>query len=151
MAMDDFLLYVKSTIDKFGSDLATTLGVSKKVDLDDIVNTKELLSGDDTAIVWEITMLNDAPMDPLYDLMFSMGVKVTGDPSNYNMMTLLSSVQNLFPQGANLKIFDYSQDVAGTDQKGDMTVSDVRVDPQQFDRVSGIRLISVHAKVVRGG
>lgn len=149
--MDDFLLYVKSTIDKFGSDLAVALNVSKKVDLDDIVNTKELLASDDTAIVWEVTMLNDAPIDPLYDLVFSMGVKVTGDPSNYNMMKLLSSVQNLFPQGGNLLIFDYSGDVAGTVQQGDMTIADVRVDPQQFDRVSGIRLITVRAKVVRGG
>jgi len=149
--MDDFLLYVKSTLDKFGSDLAASLSIDRKVDLDDIVNTQELLASDETAIVWELTMMNDNPIDPLYDLLFSMGVKVTGDPSNYNMMTLLSAVQNLFPQGANLKIFDYSGDVAGTEQKGDFTVSDVRVDPQQFDRVSGIRLISVRAKVVRGG
>lgn len=149
--MDDFLLYVKSTIDKFGSDLAAALSVTKKVDLDDIVNTTELLASEDTAIVWEVTTLNDAPVDPLYDLIFSMGVKVTGDPSNYNMMKLLSSVHNLFPQGSNHLIFDYSGDVAGTDQKGDFTVVDVRVDPQQFDRVSGIRLVSIRAKAVRGG
>ena len=151
MAMGNFLLYVKSTIDRFGSDLATALAISNKADLDDIANTKELLASDETIVVWEVTTLTDSPMDPLYELLFSIGIKTTKDPSNYNMMSLLGQVQNMFPQGANLPIMDYSGDLPPTVREGDMTISDVRVAPQQFDRASGIRLITVRAMVVRGG
>lgn len=149
MAMDNFLLHVKSTIDYYGSTLATALGVTKKVDLDDIVKTKELLSSDETAVVWEVSSLRDNPIDPLYDMIFSMGVKINNDPSNYNMMTLLSEVKALFPVGDTFVIRDYSTVSAPTVQQGTFTVSNVRVDPQQFDRVSGIRLITVHTKAVR--
>lgn len=147
--MDNFLLHVKSTIDYYGSSLATSLGVTKKVDLDDIVKTKELLSSDETAVVWEVSMMRDAPIDPLYDLVFSMGIKINNDPSNYNMMTLLSEVKALFPVGDTFVIRDYSTATPPTLQEGTFTVSNVKVDPQQFDRVSGIRLVSIMAKAVR--
>lgn len=147
--MDNFLLHIKSTVDKLGSDLASTLDVEKKVDLDDIVNTAELLSSGDEAVVWEVGYLSENPIDPLYDLVFSIGIKMTGDPSNYNMMTLLGQVQSVFPKSVNFLIKDYSGDTTDPTIQGDMTIVDVSVDPQQFDRVSSIRLVSVRCKVVR--
>ena len=149
--MNDFLLFLKTTIDRYGSDFASNNGIDKKVDLDDITNTKDLLASDDTAVVWSIETLSESPIDPLYTLVFTMGIRISVDPANYTMMDLMGSIGEMFSVGDNIIVRDYLSEDPMADNKGDFTIGNVRVDPQQFDNVSGIRVATIHAKAVRVG
>ena len=149
--MKDFLLWVKTTIDRYGADFAAAKGIAKKVDLDDITNTKALLASDDTAVVWSIETLSESPVDPMYSLVFTMGIRIATDPANYTMMDLVGSIGDLFSVGDNIIVRDYLSADPLSDNKGDFTISSVRIDPQQFDNVSGIRVATIYAKAVRVG
>jgi len=150
--MPEFISYVKSTIDKAGVDIANAFGGGTRfVDLDDSVNTAELLAGTDAAIVWTMLSLDDAPVPPLYLLNFGIGAKTTLDPGNYALADLLSAVSGVIKKGTTMPIKDYSPGGDGTTQRGTMTFTDVSVDQQLFDKESGIRLISVIARVVDDG
>jgi len=150
--MTDFISCVKSTIDKAGVDIAVAFGGGTRfVDLDDTVNTAELFASDDPAIVWTWLSLDDSPVPPLYLLNFGIGAKTTLDPGNYSLTTLLGAVSGVMKKGSTLAIKDYSNDGDGTTHRGTMTFTDVSVDQQLFDKESGIRLISVTARVVDDG
>ena len=150
--MSEFYAYVKSTIDKVGVDIATAFGGGTKfVDLDDQVNVAGVMSGTESAIVWTLLSLDDAPVAPLYALHFGIGAKTTMDAGNYAMSDLLSAVSDVMAKGKTLPIKDYTPGGDGATQVGTMTITDVSVDPQLFDKESGIRLISVSARVVDDG
>ena len=150
--MPEFISYVKSTIDKAGVDIAQTFGGGTKfVDLDDVVNTASLLASTDSAIVWTMLRMDDAPMAPLYSLNFGIGAKTSVDPGNYNLTDLVSAVSNVMAKGKTIPVKDYSPGGDGVTQRGTMTITDVSVDPQLFDKESGIRLISITAMVVDDG
>lgn len=150
--MSDFLSYVKSTIDKKGVDIASAVGGDIKfIDLDDTVNSAALMAGEDSAIVWTMLSLDDAPIPPLYSLHFGIGAKTTLDPGNYNLTTLLGAVAGVMEKGKTIPIMDYSPGGDGVTPRGTMTFTDVSVDPQLFDKASGLRLISVTAGVVDDG
>jgi len=150
--MSEFYAYVKSTIDRSGVDIATAFGGNIKfVDLDDQVNVAGVMSGSESAIVWTLLSLDDAPVAPLYALHFGIGAKTTMDAGNYAMSDLLSAVSGVMAKGKTLPIKDYTPGGDGVTQVGTMTITDVSVDPQLFDKESGIRLISVTAMVVDDG
>lgn len=150
--MSEFYAYVKSTIDKSGVDIATAFGGGTKfVDLDDQVNVAGVMSGTASAIVWTLLSLDDAPVAPLYALHFGIGAKTTMDAGNYAMSDLLSAVSGVMAKGKTIYIRDYTPGGDGTTNRGTMTITDVSVDPQLFDKESGIRLISVSARVVDDG
>ena len=151
--MADFISYVKSTIDKMGVDIAEAYGNNTKfVDLDDTVNIAEIMAGTDSAIVWSMLALVEEPIAPLYLLNFGIGAKTTSDPGNYNMSDLLDAVKSAFEKGKTVDIRDWSPGGdSGVAKRGTLSVADVSVDPQLFDKASGIRLISVTARVVDDG
>lgn len=151
--MTDFISCVKSTIDKIGVDIANTYGQDTKfVDLDDTVNVAEIMSGTDSAIVWTVLSLTEEPIAPLYLMHFGIGAKTTVDPGNYNMAELLDAVKTVFEKGVTLDVRDWSPGGDnGVAVRGTLSVADVSVDPQLFDKASGIRLISVTARVVDDG
>ena len=150
--MSDFISYVKSTIDKAGVDIAEAFGGNTQViDLDDTVNTAELFASMDSAVVWTWLTLDDAPIAPLYVLNFGIGAKTTLDPGNYNLTDLLSAVSGVMQKGKTIPIMDYSPGGDGVTRRGTMTFTDISVDQQLFDKESGIRLISVTARVVDDG
>ena len=151
--MTEFISYVKSTIDKMGVDIAETYGNNTLfVDLDDTVNIAEVMAGTDSAIVWSMLALTEEPIAPLYLLHFGIGAKTTSDPGNYNMSDLLDAVKSVFEKGKTLDIRDWSPGGdGGAAKRGTLSVADVSVDPQLFDKASGIRLISVTARVVDDG
>lgn len=144
----NFLVSLKSTIDKMGFDLATSLGQAF-VDLDDPVNTAELLASDADAIVWEFLSLDQAPIDPLYSIVFAMGARTVNDAANYNILDFAGQVGDLFPEQEEITILDYTGATVDTTDRGYMFITSVTVDPQQFDKMSGIRLVRIEGKAVR--
>jgi hypothetical protein len=151
--VSDFTSFVKSTIDKAGVDIATAFGGGTQfVDLDDSVKVAELMSGSQSAIVWTLLTLGEDPIAPLYSLTFGIGAKTTTDPGNYNMTDLLDAVKAVIQKGSSMAIRDWSPGGdSGAVAHGTMFITDVFVDPQLFDKESGIRLISVAAKAVDDG
>ena len=150
--MTDFVSYVKSTIDKSGVDIAEAVGGGTQfVDLDDTVNAAGVMAGKDSAIVWTMLEMSDAPRHPLYTLHFGIGAKTTLDPGNYNLTDLVSAVSAILKKGNTIPVRDYTPGGDGATQRGTLTVTDVSVDPQLFDKESGIRLISVTAMAVDDG
>jgi len=149
--MTEFVTVVKSTIDKAGVDIAQVFGQGVKfVDLDDMVNTQAMLASDDSAIVWQLLTLDEDPVDPLWMIRFGIGAKTTTDPGNYGLAELLDAVHTRIKKHGKLDLFDFSPGGDGVTKEGDMYFVDVSVDPQLYDKQSGIRLISVTARAVRG-
>jgi len=150
--MTDFYSQVKSTIDKAGVDIAQAYGGSIKfVDLDDSVEVESLLSSDETAVVWELISLAEDPVAPLYTLQFGIGAKTTKDAGNYNMSDLLDAVHTTIKKDGSLDVVDYTPSGDGSTKRGYIYFTDVSVDPQLFDKASGIRLISVSGRAVNNG
>lgn len=150
--MTDFISYVKSTIDKVGVDIATTFGPDTKfMDLDNVVDMAEIATGDAGAIVWVMLSLAEAPMSPLYAVQFGIGAKTSLDGGNYNMVTLLDAVKAVMAKGKTITLKDYTPGGDGATPRGTMTITDVSVNEQLFDKASGLRLISVSGMAVDDG
>ena len=148
--MVEFVTIVKSTIDKAGVDIAQAYGQGVKfVDLDDMVNTQAMLSSEDSAVVWQMLTLDEDPVDPLWMIRFGIGAKTTADPGNYGLAELLDAIRTRITKRGKMDLYDYSPGGDGVTKQGDMYFVDVSVDPQLYDKQSGIRLISVTAKAVR--
>jgi len=149
--MTDFVIAVKSTIDKVGKDLSTSLGIPDFVDLDDTVNVADVLSGTKSAVVWRFMNLDEDPIDPLYALSFMIGIKTTSDVSNYSMLNFISTVKSNFSVSGKLKIRDWSGTVVPdmTTDMGYMFFTDSGVDSQVLDRESGVRMLTVEARAAR--
>lgn len=151
MSEQSFPVALKSTIDKVGYGLGQAETPSIKfIDLDNVVNTTELLTSEDTAYVWSMAVLAEAPTDPLYAVSFQIGARTVNDPANYDIMLLAGKLKEVFNVGSSIDIADYTGAVAGP-KIGVLTISNVTVLPQEFDKVSGIRLISLEGRAQRLG
>lgn len=151
MSEEDFPVALKSTIDRIGFDLGQAESPPVNfVDLDNVVNTTALLKSEDTAFIWSMAVLTDAPKDPLYAVSFQIGARTVNDPANYDIMRLVGKLKEAFKVDASLDIFDYTGVSVGP-KVGVMLVSRVTVLPQEFDKVSGIRMISLEGRVQRLG
>jgi hypothetical protein len=150
--MTDFYSQVKSTIDKAGVSIANAFeGGVNFVDLDDTVAVAGLMEGPDTAVVWELLTLTEDPVAPLYSLQFGIGAKTTKDAGNYSMSDLLDAVHSQIKKDGSLDVIDYTPGGDGVTKHGYIYFTDVSVDPQLFDKASGIRLISVTGRAVNNG
>jgi len=147
MSQDQFLLDIKSTLDKIAKDKADELGV-RMIDLDNTVETQELFSSEDDAIVWEYGTLAPDPRDPLYVLTFNIGGRTVKDSANYTMLGINGTVQELFEPCKRLEIKNYSG-VVESEIRGFLNITQVIVSPQQYDKVSGVRMMSVTARAMR--
>lgn len=149
MSQANFLKAIKSTIDKIGNDLALAqLPPIQFVDIDDSTATEAVFASDTDAIIWEMNGFEDNPSDPLYLVTFSIGAKTANDPANYNILGLTGLVKNAFPVGDSLDVKDYSGLTASLSQ-GRLLIQRVNVNPQGYDRTSGVRLISITALAQR--
>lgn len=149
MQEDSFLLAFKSTIDKLGYELGQAQSpVLKFVDLDNTVKTKEMFDSNDDALVWEMLTLTDAPKDPLYMATFNIGARTVNDAANYDILALAGKVKAVLLIGGKVDIFDYSGAVAGP-KGGFFMPIDVSVMSQQYERVSGVRMLTVTARAQR--
>jgi hypothetical protein len=146
---EQFLLAIKSTLDKFGNDLALAQPAETKfVDLDDSTAVEAVMASTDDAVVWEMSGFDDHPRDPLYSVVFNIGARTSNDAANYGMLALVGKVKEIFPIGKKLEVRDYSDDTA-SDVKGFLFITSVAVNPQMYDRTSGIRMVTVTARAQR--
>lgn len=148
MSEAKFPLCVKSTLDKIISDLGTTLSLPV-VDLDSAGLVAELLDSDQPAIVWAIGTLTEDPIDPLWFVDFDVGAKTSLDPAQYKSLDIVSSLTTSFRVGTLFSIKDYSGVSAGTTELGQIIVTALASAPSQPDRLSGIRLLNIQARIVR--
>lgn len=147
MSQANFLVSLKSTIDKLANTLATTLSV-QYVDLDDVTTTATLFRGEDTAIVMEFGTLEADPCDPIYAGSFNIGARTVQDPGNYDILKLVGAVEQLFPRGQRILVYD-SFEEEETGLQGILVPGDITVIPQQYDMSSGFRLMTVTFKAQR--
>lgn len=151
MSQESFPVAVKSTIDKLGWDLAQAEAPAVKfIDLDNVVNTANLMESDDNALIWSMAVLAPTPSDPLYACSFMIGARTVNDPANYDIMLLVGKLSAVFEEGSLIDIHDYTGAVAGP-RIGVLTMTRVTVLPQEFDKVSGIRMVSLEGRVQRLG
>jgi len=151
VSQESFPVAVKSTIDKLGNDIALAETPSVKfIDLDNIVNTANLMESDDNALIWSMSVLVPTPADPLYACSFMIGARTVNDPANYDIMLLVGKLSVVFEEGARIDIRDYTGAVAGP-VIGILTITKVTVLPQEYDKVSGIRMVSLEGRVQRLG
>lgn len=147
MSQATFLVSVKSTIDKLANTLAVSLGLPY-VDLDDTTTAATLFKSEDSAILVEFNTLEPDPIDPLYAGSFHIGARTVQDPGNYSILKLVGLVEELFPKGARILVYD-SFEVAETGLQGVIVPGNVVVTSQQYDLSSGIRLLAVSFKAQR--
>lgn len=146
-----FLVAIKSTLDKLGNDLALAQPTPTKfVDLDDSTAVEAVMSSTDNAIIWELSGFDDNPQDPLYSVVFNIGARTSNDAANYSILTLVGKVREVFPIGAKLEVRDYS-DMVMSDVQGFLFITMINVNPQMYDRTSGIRMVTVSARAQRYG
>lgn len=149
MLVEDFLRAFKSTIDKLGMDLGNSLAPSiGLIDLDNTVKAQVMFDSPDDFLVWELLTFDDTPGDPLYSASFNIGARTVNDPYNYDILSLTGKVKAKFPLGAGIEIYDYSGAIASS-KGGMLTPVNVAVMPQQYEKVSGIRMITVTVKAQR--
>lgn len=150
--MNEFLLHVKSTIDKTMMGLVTSLqgtySTLKGVEVDNLVEMDEIVKSEDPALLWQFLTLTPSPRDPLYRIEFLVGVKTVSDSANYLLTTLMMEVRKTFEVQATIDIADYSG-VSPVYGKGYMIISNNSMAPQQYDHVAGIRFFSIVARAVR--
>ena len=141
----DFYLPVKSTIDKIVVDIARSLGIGF-LELDDTVSTDNALSSPDDYVVYRFVGMDEEPRDPLWLVAFEVGAKTTTDPANYDLAQIMSAIKEVIATGKAFTVYDYSGVAQPTTPAGDLYIVDARVDPQMFDGVAGIRMLSVQAR-----
>jgi hypothetical protein len=142
--VSDFYLSVKSTLDKLAVDISNGLGIGF-VELDDTVNVENKLASPADLVVYQMIGMDEFPSDPLYMVTFAIGAKTTTDPANYDLAEIISAVKDRVHRGAGIDVRDYSGSSAPTSVDGNLYVTETRVDPQMFDGMSGIRMLSVRA------
>ena len=146
--MSDFILPVKSTVDKIAIDLATTMGVDH-LDLDDMVNFAEKMEGPNDLLVWEMVNMREVPRDPLWELDFAIGAKTVHDSGNYDIADFINTISQTLFKEASFDVYDYSGTAAPTQKLGNIYITNVNLDPQEFDRQAGVRVITVRGKAMR--
>jgi len=147
--LDIFILAVKSTLDRAGKQLSDSFGVTEFVDLDDTVNVSSALTGESTVVVWKFNELIEDPIDPLYVMSFSIGIKTTTDPGRYSLLDFVSKVKMTFAVGDSLQVLNWSQQATPTTPLGVIHFTESGVEQQVSDKLSGIRMLSVEARVSR--
>lgn len=144
--MSNFTTAFKSTIDKIGYDIAQIRSLPF-IDLDDLSASEGLFKTSRDAIVWEFLGFSPAPTEPLYDFGFRIGSRTVNDAANYNCLTLVDDLSKEFYVNSRHPIQDLTGAVAGP-ELGYLIVGDIRVDPQMYDKQSGIRMVLVTGKCV---
>jgi hypothetical protein len=148
MTAADFQMAVKSTLDRIGHDLVTASGAVGGVDLDDTVNVDDILTNEDSLILWQLLSMDEYPRDPMYRVVFGFGGKTCKDPGNYSLVALQQAVSaNLF-KGAHIELRDYSG-ASPSEIKGSLTVTQASMTPQEVENDSGLRMFMFSAAGLR--
>ena len=150
--MNDYLIHVKSTIDKVMDDLVVNLSGQFPgllgADVDNLVETDEIFKSEAPVLLWQFLSMVGAPRDPLYKVNFLVGAKTVSDASNYTLVNLSNELRKSFEVETRINVSDYSEAVAVMDT-GYMLVTDNSFAPQQYDHMSGVRFFVISAMGAR--
>ena len=150
--MNDYLIHVKSTLDKVMNDLVTSLSGQfpglQGVDVDNLVETDAVFKSEDPVVLWQFMVLAPSPRDPLYRLEFLVGAKTVNDAAGYEIAGLSNELRKAFEVETRIEVGDYSGDVATTGT-GYFIITRNTFAPQQYDHMSGIRFFSIVAMGAR--
>lgn len=147
---------VKSTLDRIVNDtvarVAIAAGTQVSVsEVEDVTNFEAVLKAGAPAILYQLMRLNPHPRAPRYEAVFNIGGKTTDDAGNYLLASIISELQDAFKPESRFVLRDYSEEGLQNEVRGAMLITDADVNPQQFDKQSGIRTIGCKAAVVCGG
>lgn len=120
--------------------------------LDNLVTIDANTKNKAPAVLWHGGTLKPAPLDPLYEFDFSVGVKTTNDDANYVMAKLLSLLSSSFQVGTDIPILDYSvkaDDLVGMSEVGAILITNSTSQPMLYDNQSGLKMLNLTAKVMR--
>jgi len=151
MSYSTFTKAVKSTIDFYALQLAVSKGLPF-IDLASERFSTDVLESDQPAVCWEFASISEDPMDPLWLVMFDIGVMTALDPSQYESLDYVSMFIDTFKAGKSFIVCDYS--LAPDEENlpveaGSLFIVSSGVTPQQADRVSGLRFVTVTARASR--
>jgi hypothetical protein len=148
MSYSKFTLALKSSLDFYAKQLADSKGMPF-VDLAAETFSKEVLESDQPAICWDFSSVRVDPVDPMYTVMFDIGIMTFLDPSQYVALDLVSMFLDAFQVGKRFTIRDYSGVVTPTTDAGYMLITASAITPQQADSATGLRFVTVTAKAIR--
>jgi len=147
MSQDNFLLAVKSTLEKRVKAFADSSSLLY-VDLDDKTQTETVLGTNQPALVLLMGNFDTDPIDPLYAGSFHVGARAVDDPSNYALLGNTGKVAELFPIGGRIEVFDESDVIQGA-FVGVLVPGEQGVDIQTYDLLSEFRLVAIPFKAQR--
>jgi hypothetical protein len=148
MSDSRFILAMKSTLDYEAKLIADSRGLPF-IDLDAENFETELLESDEFAVCWQFASATEDPMDPLYVVLFDVGVMGMLDPAQYISLEHLSIFLDHFKSGMTFQIKDYSGTEMPVEVLGTLFVTGSAITPQQSDRATGIRFVTVTARASR--
>lgn len=155
-----FELALKSTMDYLCGQVADMIRKSGDPDLtnlladglDNLVTIDANSKNKNPAILWQMGHLKPAPLAPLFEVSFSVGVKTTSDDANYVMSKVLSMLANHFKVSMDFQVYDYSvraEDLQGQPPLGVLLITDTNSSPMLFDNQSGLKLLDLDCKVMQ--
>ena len=146
--MNDYLIHVKSTIDKTMMDLVASLSGQfpglQGADVDNLTETDEVFKSEQPVLLWQFLTLQPSPRDPLYRVNFLVGAKTVSDKGGYKLANLSNELRKTFEVEERIEVGDYSgaSPVLNT---GYFLITENTFTPQQYDHMSGIRFFSITA------
>lgn len=144
---ENFLLWLKSTIDKLGVDLAGDLGFSKFLDIDDRSDyATTLVEGNNDAVIWRVMDYSETHVRGRWAFTFVIGTSLHTDVNNTKAMRASSIISQQFRAGCTLDIKDYTGAVE-SERKGLMSIIQNSVDPALSDGMQGFRWSAITALV----
>lgn len=150
-------MIVKSTIDyevrQAVAAAATENGLTDLpvTEVEDATRFDEVLKSSAPAALYQLTRMSDNPTAPRYSASFNVGAKTTDDAGHYLLAGLLGAIQNRFAKGSTFPLHDYSDAALQGPRYGSLMIVDADVNPQQFDKQSGIRMLTCQAVVLCRG
>lgn len=148
MSDSDFLIDVKSSLDKVMNDLVEEFQVGipdlTGADVDNLVETDAFFKSTSPVLLWQFLTMIGAPRDPLYKVTFLVGVKTVSDASNYKLVTLSNQLRKSFEVQTRIEIGDYTG-ASAVLNTGYLLVTDNTFAPQQYDHMSGVRFFVITA------
>lgn len=143
-----FGLAVKSTIDYHAKQLANGLSLPF-IDIASPEFETLVTESDQPAICWEFSSFIEAPRDPMFHIDFEIGAMTALDPAQYVSLGIAGAISNAFKIQTRIPIRDYSGVNAPTIDVGALYVMSNGMIPPQADKATGIRFVTVSAKVTR--
>lgn len=133
---------LKSTIDKELITLANTLGIAY-LDWDNLATAADLKSEADPILVGRLETTAHEGCANVRIGHFRVGVKVTEDAGNYELLAILGAAENYFQIQNQIPIRDYTGTVASEAQLGTITISSLAVEENHQDAAINLRFLVV--------